>query len=134
MDSRLDVRSLVGCPRLFSTRRNMVHSDRMAHAEHSGMFLLLWPVYSEFHAFSLYQIIYLTLALFIFALISTYIARRRPRGPQPAAYGHLQTLANLVDEWSSAMWWGHKSDDKVICHAGELFDIFVHSYCSLAYP
>ncbi|KIM84509.1 hypothetical protein PILCRDRAFT_385216 [Piloderma croceum F 1598] len=64
------------------------------------------------------QIIYLTLGLFTFALISTYIARRHPRGPQPAAYGHLQTLANLVDEWSSMMWWGHKSDDNVICHAG----------------
>jgi len=26
-----------------------------------------------------------------------------PRGPQPATYGDLQTLANLVDEWSSTM-------------------------------
>ncbi|KAG2053457.1 hypothetical protein BDR06DRAFT_972255 [Suillus hirtellus] len=31
-------------------------------------------------------------------------------GPQPAAYGHLQMLANLMDEWSPVMWWGHKED------------------------
>ena len=65
------------------------------------------------------QIWYLTLGLLVFALASTIIARRRPRGPQPAAYGHLQTLANLVDEWSPTMWWGHKKDGKPIGHAGE---------------
>ncbi|KAG0698872.1 hypothetical protein DFH29DRAFT_1017075 [Suillus ampliporus] len=37
---------------------------------------------------------------------------------QPAAYGHLQTLANLVDEWSPVMWWGHKEDGVPYCHAG----------------
>ncbi|KIM76079.1 hypothetical protein PILCRDRAFT_826736 [Piloderma croceum F 1598] len=77
----------------------------------------LWFIQIDFHMRNV-QIVYLTLSLFVFALISTFIAIRRPRGPQPAAYGHLQTLANLVDEWSSTMWWGHKSDSKVICHAG----------------
>jgi hypothetical protein len=92
------------------------------------------PFTPNFHTFPPHQIIYLTLGLLIFALISTFIARRRPRGPQPAAYGHLQTLANLVDEWSSTMWWGHKSDDKVICHAGESFEIFIRPCYSVAYP
>jgi hypothetical protein len=69
---------------------------------------------------------YLTFAFFVFALVCTFIARRRPRGPQPAAYGHLQTLANLVDNWSPTMWWGHKVDGAVIYHAGESFQSFIY--------
>ncbi|KAG1863739.1 hypothetical protein F4604DRAFT_1683602 [Suillus subluteus] len=64
------------------------------------------------------QIWNLCIALFIFASLFTFVALRRPRGPQPAAYGHLQTLANLVDEWSPVMWWGHKKDGIPYCHAG----------------
>ncbi|KAG1861670.1 hypothetical protein F4604DRAFT_1097462 [Suillus subluteus] len=64
------------------------------------------------------QIWNLCIALFIFACFFTLVALRRPRGPQPAAYGHLQTLANLVDEWSPVMWWGHKEDGIPYCHAG----------------
>ncbi|KAG2028723.1 hypothetical protein BDR03DRAFT_594846 [Suillus americanus] len=64
------------------------------------------------------QIWNLYIALFIFACFFTHVALRRPRGPQPAAYGHLQTLANLVDEWSPVMWWGHKKDGIPYCHAG----------------
>ncbi|KAG1863728.1 hypothetical protein F4604DRAFT_1657322 [Suillus subluteus] len=64
------------------------------------------------------QIWNLCIALFIFASLFTFVALRRPRGPQPAAYGHLQTLANLVDEWSPVMWWGHKEDGIPYCHAG----------------
>jgi hypothetical protein len=60
----------------------------------------------------------LCFALFIFACLFTFVALRRPRGPQPAAYGHVQTLANLVDEWSPVMWWGHKEDGIPYCHAG----------------
>ncbi|KAG1809754.1 uncharacterized protein HD556DRAFT_1522255 [Suillus plorans] len=64
------------------------------------------------------QIWNLCIALFIFSCLFTFIALRRPHGPQPAAYGHLQTLANLVDEWSPVMWWGHKEDGIPYCHAG----------------
>jgi len=64
------------------------------------------------------QIWNLCIALFIFACFFTFVALRRPHGPQPAAYGHLQTLANLVDEWSPVMWWGHKEDGIPYCHAG----------------
>ncbi|KAG0696728.1 hypothetical protein DFH29DRAFT_186074 [Suillus ampliporus] len=60
----------------------------------------------------------LCIALFVLASFFTFVALRRPRGPQPAAYGHLQTLANLVDEWSPVMWWGHKEDRIPYCHAG----------------
>ncbi|KAG2127733.1 uncharacterized protein EDB93DRAFT_1332623 [Suillus bovinus] len=64
------------------------------------------------------QILNLCIALLIFASFFTFIALRRPYGPQPAAYGHLQTLANLVDEWSPVMLWGHKEDGIPYCHAG----------------
>ncbi|KAG2031518.1 hypothetical protein BDR03DRAFT_972342 [Suillus americanus] len=64
------------------------------------------------------QIWNLCIALFIFVCFFTFIALHRPRGPQPAAYGHVQTLANLVDEWSPVMWWGHKEDGIPYCHAG----------------
>ncbi|KAG1882516.1 hypothetical protein F4604DRAFT_1990918 [Suillus subluteus] len=64
------------------------------------------------------QIWNLCIALFIFSCFFTFVALRRPRGPQPAAYGHVQTLANLVDEWSPVMWWGHKEDGIPYCHAG----------------
>ncbi|KAG2352666.1 hypothetical protein BDR07DRAFT_1564439 [Suillus spraguei] len=66
------------------------------------------------------QIWNLCIALFIFACFFTFVALRRPRGPQPAAYGHVQTLANLVDEWSPVMWWGHKEDGIPYCHAGKV--------------
>ncbi|KAG1726700.1 uncharacterized protein EDB91DRAFT_1263533 [Suillus paluster] len=65
-----------------------------------------------------YQIFNLCIAQLIFASVFTLLALCRPRGPQPATYGHLQTLANLVDEWSPVMWWGHKEDGIPYCHAG----------------
>ncbi|KAJ6552204.1 hypothetical protein DFH09DRAFT_1498405 [Mycena vulgaris] len=36
---------------------------------------------------------------------------------QPAAYGHIQTLVNAIDDWSPVMYWGHKIGGEV-CHAG----------------
>ncbi|KAG2039631.1 hypothetical protein BDR03DRAFT_951662 [Suillus americanus] len=73
-------------------------------------------------AFYMYttQIWNLCIVLLIFACCCTLISLRRPHGPQPAAYGHLQTLANLVDEWSPVMWWGHKEDGNPYCHAGRV--------------
>lgn len=58
------------------------------------------------------QILYCTICILLLALFATYISRRRPSGPLPATYGHLQTLADLVDEWQgdSPMFWGHKVD------------------------
>ncbi|KAG2342533.1 hypothetical protein BDR05DRAFT_1000848 [Suillus weaverae] len=64
------------------------------------------------------QIFNLCIMLFVFACFFTLVALRQRRGPQPAAYGHLQTLANLVDEWTPVMWWGHKEDGLPYCHAG----------------
>ncbi|KAJ7607737.1 hypothetical protein FB45DRAFT_1131083 [Roridomyces roridus] len=38
---------------------------------------------------------------------------------QPAVFGHIQTLVNLVDDRSPVMYWGHKIGGEV-CHAGEV--------------
>ncbi|KAL4082051.1 hypothetical protein V8B97DRAFT_157889 [Scleroderma yunnanense] len=67
------------------------------------------------------QILNLAAALFIFSLTFTFVAYHRLKGAQPAAYGHIQTLANLIDEWSPVMWWGDKpaSSWSHFRHAGE---------------
>ncbi|KAG2121383.1 hypothetical protein BD769DRAFT_1748408, partial [Suillus cothurnatus] len=70
------------------------------------------------HPYVPVQILNLSIVLFVFACFFTLVALRQRRGPQPAAYGHLQTLANLVDEWAPVMWWGHKEDGITYCHAG----------------
>jgi hypothetical protein len=77
-----------------------------------------WPCKTATTSSPLVQIYNLSITLFVFACFFTFVALRRPRGPQPAAYGHLQTLANLIDEWSPEMWWGHKEDGVPYCHAG----------------
>ncbi|KAG1809319.1 uncharacterized protein BJ212DRAFT_1466717 [Suillus subaureus] len=41
--------------------------------------------------------------LYVFSCVFSLVALYQPRGPQPAAYGHSQILANLVDEWSPVM-------------------------------
>ncbi|KAK1761200.1 hypothetical protein QBC47DRAFT_369358 [Echria macrotheca] len=56
------------------------------------------------------QVFYLAgfaLLTFAFAL---YLSLRRPRGFLPASYGHLQTMADIIDEWadSGCMFWGEK--------------------------
>lgn len=65
------------------------------------------------------QLVYLTSTWAVLLIFIGYIAFRKPRGPLPATYGHLQTLTNLVDEWHKVMFWGHKSEaENGICHAG----------------
>lgn len=67
--------------------------------------------------------IYAILAVFL-AAFGTYLALKQPRGCQPAALGHLQTLVDLIDDWKTneygRMWWGDKtgSEDSEVRHAG----------------
>jgi len=56
------------------------------------------------------QVFYLagfTLITFAFGM---YLALRRPRGYLPVSYGHIQTIADIIDEWpeASCMFWGEK--------------------------
>ncbi|KZP24949.1 hypothetical protein FIBSPDRAFT_1041749 [Athelia psychrophila] len=68
------------------------------------------------------QIWYLSVILVGVATITTIIAKYKPHGPQPAAYGHFQTLADLIDEWYPVVYWGHKSDEYGVCHAGTHYE------------
>ena len=41
-----------------------------------------------------------------------FLVKRQPRGPQPATYGHLQTLVDLTDDRGTGhegtLWWGDR--------------------------
>jgi hypothetical protein len=56
------------------------------------------------------QIFYFTGFALMVAIFATYVSLRRPLGPMPATFGHLQTMADLIDEWDNRMFWGHKED------------------------
>ena len=65
------------------------------------------------------QILYMSIAIIVLAVFGTFLCFKRPKGPQPATFGHVQTLVNLVDDWNENMFWGHKGcDTNGICHAG----------------
>jgi len=57
-----------------------------------------------------------------FASFITFLAVTKPKGPQPATYGHIQTIADVIDDWTmdenGCFWWGDKGDKDEIRHAG----------------
>lgn len=58
------------------------------------------------------QIYYLSIGAATLASFVSVCVFWRPSGPQPATFGHIQTIVNLVDEWpgeTQKMYWGHKS-------------------------
>lgn len=58
------------------------------------------------------------------ALFTTLLVQHKPKGPQPATYGHLQTLCDLIDAWpervEQTFFWGDKADGTgdEVRHAG----------------
>lgn len=74
-------------------------------------------------------VIYAACAVFM-AVFATFLASRKPKGPQPATWGHLQTLADLIDNWKTdkngKFWWGDTTSllasasemDTSVRHAG----------------
>ncbi|KAH7079832.1 hypothetical protein BKA63DRAFT_229238 [Paraphoma chrysanthemicola] len=50
---------------------------------------------------------------FMLVVLGEFLVNTRQHGPQPAAYGHLQTLADLIDDWGAGskgqLFWGVKS-------------------------
>ena len=46
-----------------------------------------------------------------------WVEFKRPQGPQPAAFGHLQTLVDLIDDWGEGkggkLFWGVKNESCV---------------------
>ncbi|RFN44921.1 hypothetical protein FIE12Z_10816 [Fusarium flagelliforme] len=67
--------------------------------------------------------LYAALAILL-ASFATFLALRKRSGPQPATMGHLQTIADLVDDWTlnekGRIFWGDKGTDleAEIRHAG----------------
>lgn len=62
----------------------------------------------------------LAAVLAFLASFGSLLSSHRWKGPQPVAYGHIQTLADLIDEWSTRMYWGDKGKvpGRVLRHAG----------------
>jgi hypothetical protein len=54
------------------------------------------------------QLLYLAIGSVLLATLVIVVALQRPKGNQPATYGHLQTLVDLVDDWHLPMFWGDK--------------------------
>ena len=70
--------------------------------------LNIWPA----------QPFYLTILQALLATLATTVTTWKHSGPQPVAFGHLQTLADLVDRRSPVLRWGHKADGLVVCRPG----------------
>jgi hypothetical protein len=53
-------------------------------------------------------------ASLLLAVFCSVLTRLQPRGPQPVAWGHIRTLADLVDDWRAGkegrLWWGDKGE------------------------
>ncbi|KZP21089.1 hypothetical protein FIBSPDRAFT_1044453 [Athelia psychrophila] len=64
------------------------------------------------------QIWNLAVALIIVTIGMTFLAFYRPRGLQPVTFGHIQTLADVIDVWAPRIWWGYKVTNESIGHAG----------------
>ncbi|CAF3525388.1 unnamed protein product [Fusarium graminearum] len=68
-------------------------------------------------------LLYAVLAILV-ASFATFLAMRKRSGPQPATMGHLQTIADLVDDWTPSenrrIYWGDKgeSSTSAVRHAG----------------
>ncbi|KAJ5929573.1 hypothetical protein N7454_006523 [Penicillium verhagenii] len=58
----------------------------------------------------------------VFGLALTFVTFKKPKGPQPATYGHIQTLADVTDDWTlnenGRFWWGDKGITEGVRHAG----------------
>lgn len=58
------------------------------------------------------QILYLGIGQVVLALFVVRCSLWKPKDSQPAAFGHMQTLANLVDRWpreNEKAYWGEKA-------------------------
>lgn len=57
------------------------------------------------------QILYLAITILLLTAFAAWLAFRRYKGAQPVAFGHLQTLVDLIDVWperKDRMYWGDK--------------------------
>ncbi|KAK0302769.1 hypothetical protein LTR01_008536 [Friedmanniomyces endolithicus] len=69
----------------------------------------------------------LGVANLILAILATLLSRHQPNGVIPSAWGHIQTLTNLVDDWGDGtvgkLYWGDKGlNQDGTRHAGTASD------------
>jgi len=89
-----------------STLKPLVHwmfSLSIQPSDSLGFIIIKFGYLPEFLLFMLFVAL---------AILTTHIARSTPSEVQPATWGHLQTLADLVDDWGTAddkkLYWGDK--------------------------
>ncbi len=63
------------------------------------------------------------LSALAFASFVTFLAAGKPKGPQPATWGHIQTLADLIDNWEidekgQFYWGGNGETEPGVRHTG----------------
>jgi hypothetical protein len=130
---RRHIRSVLQQPALLSALTNWKYC--ILFLSKSGLHWLLgqcinpqtWHSYGFQLGFEMIlpRIIVYAIGSIVLASFVTLLLFHRPKGPQPATYGHIQTLANLVDNWElgehSQFWWGDKGDSTIengVRHAG----------------
>lgn len=67
------------------------------------------------------QLLYLSFGATVLAGFTTFLSFQQPKGEQPATFGHVQTLVDLVDEWQLLLFWGDKGvgeESEGVRHAG----------------
>ena len=55
------------------------------------------------------QTLYLSIVMLLIALFGTFLCFKKPKGPQPATFGHIQTLVDLIDAYDERLYWGDKT-------------------------
>jgi hypothetical protein len=63
------------------------------------IFSLAFGIYYEGIEIRIPQVCFTANVLFALALLATFLALWQPKGPQPATFGHLPTLLDLIDVW-----------------------------------
>lgn len=63
------------------------------------LFSMAFALYWEGVQIRIPQVCYTAILLFCLAFLATLIALWKPSGPQPATFGHLPTLVDLIDVW-----------------------------------
>lgn len=55
-------------------------------------------------------VLILAVVLLLLLTLTLYLVCRRPKGPQPSTFGHVQTLAEVIDDWGDGaeLFWGDK--------------------------
>ena len=88
------------------------HPSDTAHTDDPGSITSSQPVGIEFEMIYSRLMIYAILAILL-ACFTTFLGLRRRKGCQPASMGHLQTIVDLVDDWTTdekgKLWWGDKT-------------------------